>query len=273
MALSVLAIWLVALNYNLNLAYLLAYWLAALVLVSLAFTWRELAGLALRLDPAEPVFAGGVARLPLTLSNPAGRARIALEIGWDGAPVQHVTLAAGEMRRIELPLPLPRRGRWPLPPLVLASSAPFGLARAWTAWRFPLPALAWPLPDDVHSSAPLSGNEGGAHRQAIDGDEWSRLEPWRTGESPARVAWKTVAHGGPPLTLRFEAAAGIQVAQLDWDDWPALATEARLCRLARLALDAHHAGLALRLRLPEGVTAGTLDDVLTALALHPAGEA
>lgn len=271
MALAIGAIWLIALNYRLNLAYLLAYWLAAMALLSLAFTWRELAGLEVRLDPAEPVFAGGVARLPLTVSNPAARARLALEIGWEGGPVQHVALAAGETRRLDLSLSLPRRGRWPLPPLRLASSAPFGLARASAGWRFPLTALAWPQPDDGGPSHQSGATAGEAPPQpADDGDEWSQLAPWRPGESAARVAWKTVAHGGALLALQFEAAAGAPVARLDWFDWPELATEARLARLARLALDAQRAGCMLQLRLPEGVTAGTLGDVLTALALHPA---
>ncbi|MTD32831.1 hypothetical protein [Paludibacterium denitrificans] len=53
------AIWLGALNYSVSLAYALAFWLVALLLVAVLMAYRQLVSLQLTPQSSEPVFAGG----------------------------------------------------------------------------------------------------------------------------------------------------------------------------------------------------------------------
>src|SRR5690606_6043204 len=82
---------LAAINYSLALGYVLTSVLVSVGLVSLLHTYRNLAGLVLRPGRADPVHAGEVAELSMTLRNPSRLARYALQIDVPGnrQPVIH----------------------------------------------------------------------------------------------------------------------------------------------------------------------------------------
>ena len=71
-ALTLLVMLVSAINYQLNLGYVLTFLLAGSGLVSIHMTHGTLRGLTLRLRPAAPVFAGEPALLEVVMSNPGG---------------------------------------------------------------------------------------------------------------------------------------------------------------------------------------------------------
>ena len=74
-ALTLLVMLVSAINYQLNLGYVLTFLLAGSGLVSIHMTHGTLRGLTLRLRPAAAVFAGEPALLEVVMSNPSGGAR------------------------------------------------------------------------------------------------------------------------------------------------------------------------------------------------------
>jgi hypothetical protein len=67
-----------AINYNNSLGYLLTFLLASLGLVSILYTYRNLAGLTVEVGKAQAVFVGEMADFKLLIDNQAQAARYAL---------------------------------------------------------------------------------------------------------------------------------------------------------------------------------------------------
>ncbi|MEY2631883.1 MAG: hypothetical protein RIR00_537, partial [Pseudomonadota bacterium] len=145
-ALTLLVMLLGAINYGLSLGHLLVFLLAGLGLVGMVHTYRNLAGLQLRADAAEPVFAGDQAHFPIQLLNPDRRSRAGLLLRVGTAPPLRADLDPGGEARIALPLAAPRRGWLRLPRLRLESTYPLGLFTAWSYFQPPQHCLIYPQP-------------------------------------------------------------------------------------------------------------------------------
>lgn len=237
----VLLLLLFGINYQNTLAYILAFWLLALGVVTLLRTWRNLLGVSATLRLPQEVFAGGEARLGVHLAD--GRPRTALELHGGGASAR-VDLPDGQ-GEATLALPAPRRGVQPLPLLCLETRWPLGLVRAlaWLECRESL--LVYPLPlDEEEPGHRLAG----AGLEATDFAGLRRAEP---GDSPARLAWKQWSRTGVLAAKAFSVPPRQQL----WLDYDACRgdPERRLSLLCARVLAHHRAGDRYGLRLP-GVT-------------------
>jgi uncharacterized protein (DUF58 family) len=262
-----------AINYGLSLAYLFTFWFAALGVVGMLHTQRNLSGLVVRAGTATPVFAGETALFPLLLDNPGRTARRRVTLRHAAGGIEPVDVPAAGGARLQLAVPAPRRG-WLAPGrFAVLSVYPLGLFRCWCVleldwgvWVYPAPARdALPLPAS-RDSADADGSGG------VEGDDFAGLRTYVPGDSSRRIAWKTVARGQAPLTKRF-AGGGARAIWLDWVSAPERDAEARLSRLTRWVLDADAAGRAYGLRLPGQEIAPGTGDVhlrrcLEALARH-----
>jgi uncharacterized protein (DUF58 family) len=267
---------LLSVNYGISLGYLFTFLLAGVATAGLFHTQRNLQGVRVQARAVAPVFAGESARFCLVLDNPDPRLRggfVAVHADTVSRPVD---LGPGASAELHLNLAQPRRG-WHRPGrMTLASTWPLGLFRCWTVFAFEWGALVYPRPAATPLPFPATSGQGRASssRQAGD-DEFASLRDYRPGDSPRRIAWKSVARGQPPLTKQFAGSGGGEL-WLDWDDCPETDIEARLSRLTRWALDAEHAGrrwgLALPGRkLPPGQGEQHLRQALEALARHGQG--
>lgn len=253
---AVVATMLVAsINYALALGYALTFLLAALGLVSMLHTWRNLAHLVLRAGRADPVHAGELADFGLVVRNSGPLERWALELSVpDTAQLHLFDVGARAEPMISVALPTARRG-WLEPPIfTIATRYPLGLWRAWAYWTPAARVLVYPQPESPAAPLPESAIVGGGAARARAGDDdLAAIRPYRAGDSPRRVAWKAMARTGSetPLTLQFEGGWGGEL-ELDWFALPSgLDTEARLRRLTRWVVDADAAGLRYALRLPD----------------------
>lgn len=241
-----------AVNYANGLAYALTFLLAAVGVVAILHTYRNLVRLHVSAGPAPPVFAGEPARFTVVVHNEADMARYAVDLTL-AAETRRVDVPAQGAATVELTLPTIRRGYLSAPPVQLRSRFPIGLWRAWSRpLKFPARCLVYPHPapeqpfPDAPSAQATSGREFGRH---LDGEELAGLREFRHGDPMQRVAWKKLAAGQGWHTKQFAAPAA-RLVWLGWDATPGLNVEQRLGLLCRWVLMAEQQGVAYGLQLP-----------------------
>lgn len=246
-----------SINYQLNLGYVLTFLLAGSGLVSIHLTHGTLRGLTLRLRPAAPVFAGDPALLEVVLSNP-GAARHG--VGAHFRDRQHdqrmvwCDVPAQGQASVALSIVPATRGWHELPALVIETSFPFGLFRAWTHWRPASAVLAYPRPEQPAAPLPLAQSAPGQtqHARQGQGGELDGVRAWRRGDSLRQVVWKKAARSGQLVSRETTSESSREL----WLDWQAAQmpdradAEARLSRLVAWVLAAEQQGLVYGLRLP-----------------------
>lgn len=248
---AMLAVMLVAaVNYANGLAYALTFLLAALGMVAILHTHRNLTGLRLSAGPAPPVFAGAPARFTVIAHNDGGLARLAVDITM-GGQTGRVDVPGQGIAVHEFTVPSRGRGYLQAPPARLSTRFPLGLWRAWSRpLALPARCLVYPRlgPERPLPETPsmLAGREFGRN---ADGEDFAGLREFQHGDPVQRVAWKKVAAGQGWYTKQFAAPAG-QVVWLDWDALHGLDGEERLSQLCRWVLMAEQQSLAYGLRLP-----------------------
>ncbi len=243
---------LAAINYNLSLGYGLVFLLAGVGVASIVHAFRNLLHLSLRPGRIDPVFAGDPARFPLLVANPREARRPALRCKAKDA-VQTFELAPGETGEVSLALPTHRRGRFPLGRVVVETTFPLGLIRAWSVVVPQAECLVYPAPEPDVPPLPEGASPTGERGKGRSGnDDFAGFRAHQFADSPRHVAWKVVARGGPLLTKQFSGLDGSQIS-LDWDALPGhLDVEQRLRRLAAWVLAAEAAGVRFALHLPDG---------------------
>ncbi len=245
---------LAAINYQLNLGYVLTFLLAGAGFVSMHLTHNTLRGLTLHLKPPQPGFAGTALPLEIVLTSPT-RLQHGVGLGFadsgDRGQDVFVDVPAGGQASAHLALIPPRRGLHDVPTLRAETYYPFGLFRAWTVWRPAARVLAWPAPERPLAPLPATPAAAGetAQRQASDGGEFEGVRSYRRGDALKRVVWKKAARTGE-LVSREASSALQQELWLDWQLAQVAGTELRLSRLAAWVLAAESAGVAHGLRLP-----------------------
>jgi uncharacterized protein (DUF58 family) len=267
----VVAVFVGAVNYGNNLAFLLAFLLAAIGQITMHQTWRNLRGLALSATPTGRAYAGEPARFSFQLEAPDGRERPAVQI--DGAAESAlVDCHPGTAATGTLGVPTVRRGRSGLGRLTLSTRYPLGLLRAWSyvdtdavAVVFPRPAARCDIPADPSYGGAEQGSLG------VGADDFVGLRGYRPGDAPSRLDWKTLARERGLHTRQFGGDRADRL-WLSFDALVGLDTEQRLAMLCRGVLEAERGARHYGLRLPgeviePGHGARHAERCLTALAL------
>jgi uncharacterized protein (DUF58 family) len=272
-AVLLIGLLMLSINYGISLGYLFTFLIGGVGLISMLHSQRNLLGLSLHPLGAAPVFAGECARFRLRIENPAGRLRGGLVLLHDDVIAAPIDLPPHGSGEITLDLVQPIRG-WQRPgAFTLASTWPLGLFRCWTVFALDWGVLVYPAPATTAMPLPALTGEGHESANRRDGDdEFAMLREYHPGDSPRRIAWKSVARGQSPLTKQF-TGSGAGALWLRWNDCQETDVEARLSRLTRWALDAEHRGLAWGLdlpgkHLPPGRGERHLTQALEALARH-----
>ena len=250
---------LAAINYQLNLGYVLTFLLAGAGFVSMHLTHNTLRGLTLHLKPPASGFAGEAVPLEVVLSSPTRLQHgigLALDVRSDppsspGMPSVFVDVPAGGQAVAHLAFVPPHRGLHELPSLRAETRYPFGLFRAWTVWRPASRVLAWPAPEKPVAPLPSQPDQAGesAQRRTSDSGEFEGVRAYRRGDALKRVVWKKAARTGE-LVSRDASSSLQQELWLDWQAANVGGTEQRLSRLSAWVLAAEAAGVAHGLRLP-----------------------
>ncbi|TVU67220.1 DUF58 domain-containing protein [Cobetia crustatorum] len=238
-AVLVVLLLLLGINYENSLAHGLAFWLFSLALISIFRSWRNLAGVRVKLAADGEAYAGGELRLVVRLS---GRLRAhAIDVRL-GDSKQRLEIHAGE-GSAPLGLSVAVRGQFTLPTLTLESRWPLGLVRLWAWVAIDMPVLIYPQPE-------LSSAPQGSRRtlEQVEQGDFAGLRRYVPGDAPSHIAWKHWGRSGELVTKRFETPARPSL----WLDYEACRgdMEQRLGELTARVLAAEEAQATYGLRLP-----------------------
>lgn len=229
------------LNFAINPAILMGCLLGSVLWVALIHTHLNLNGLLVSAAPVTPVFAGDEAHIGLWIQEMRQRPRYALclkvqSVKGASSPVD---IGAGGNGLISVALPTHRRGLLKPGRLTLYSHYPLGLMRVWTHAKLVRPILVYPKPEPVSSSVSswdqysMNGESG----LGSQGDDFTGLTPWQTGDSPKSVHWKASVQQSSLVVKRFGGSIP-EKTWLKWEDTGLSDTEEVLSRLCRWVLDA-----------------------------------
>jgi uncharacterized protein (DUF58 family) len=251
LGLVLLALLLASINYGNGLAYLLTFLLTSTAIVSVLHTQRNLLRLRVAAGASPPVFAGEDARFTICLHNAGRQTRRALRLEYDKHVVARGDALPLQAACLPLCVPATRRGWLACPPVVISTDYPLALFRAWSP-RLSLAqrCLVYPAPAaDAALAALVQDDTSSADGSQPGGEDYSGLRPFRQGDTPQRISWKTLAGGRGLHTKEFLDGAP-QTVYFDWDALAPHPHELRLSLLCRALLDADAAGQHYGLRLP-----------------------
>lgn len=275
-ALTLVAMLLGAINYDLALGHALVFLLVSLGLVGMLHAHKNLLGLEISAQGREAVHAGELAHFRLQVQNPGPSPRPGLE--WSASPRQPMQLQhlpGNDTGHLDLALEAPRRGWLELPPLKLASRYPLGLFLAWAHSWPAARCLVYPKPRFTPLPPGRQSGHSGAYPGREGQEDFAGFRERQPADSPRHVAWKAAARdaGDKPLLVKTFSGGAREELWLEWEDTSG-DTEERLSILAGWVMDAEGAGLDYGLRLPRQALApdhGTAhrQRCLQALALYP----
>ncbi|MEZ5607948.1 MAG: DUF58 domain-containing protein [Burkholderiaceae bacterium] len=241
-----------SINYQLNLGYALTFLLAGCAAAGMVVGHNTLRGLALQLAPPEPVFAGQLARLSVTLINARRTPRWAIGVALQGTRQwAWADVPAGGQATVEVGFAPARRGLHAVPTLVAETRFPLGSFRVWAPWRPAAQVLVYPAPEPQPPAlpggepAPGSGATSGARASG----EFDGVRGYQRGDPLKLVVWKKYARSGE-LVSRDTQQVQRHALWLDYARAGAPNAEARLSRLAAWVLAADAQQLDYGLRLP-----------------------
>lgn len=274
-ALAVAALFLVALNYQNSMVFLLAFLLAALGVVAMVTCHRQIRGVEIRRIEAPPVFAEQPGRLVIDIRNAGRQPRDGLHAYTATSQGRPSSVGPNATCRLTAPLAPRRRGRYTVAGTGLACTTPFGTFRAWSRLRQPLEYIVYPQPAiGVPNPADAGAVPWQGRRSTTEPEDFSGLTRYRAGDRPAQIAWRAYAQGGRMLRKTFDARQGGTPRWLEFEAAPGNDTEQRLATLCGWVVSASRSGSTWGLRLPAhtigpGHGHAHLHRCLRALALYP----
>jgi uncharacterized protein (DUF58 family) len=239
-----------SINYNNSLGHMFTFLLGSMFVVSILYTYRDVAMLSISAGKARPVFAGERAGFEVLVSNASDYSRIGVRLETPDRPFVSIELDPGRTVPVTLYRDAARRGLLALGRCTVSSRYPLGLFRAWSHVNlrmhclvYPRPGPRRPLPQAVSYRPRLSGDKG----RGVD--DFVGFRPYRPGDSPRHLFWKAAAREQPLLTKQFGGDRADELL-LDWDGLDGVDTERRLSQLCRWILDANKLRYRYGLRLP-----------------------
>jgi uncharacterized protein (DUF58 family) len=248
------AMWYAASSQNSAAIYLLLFLLASVFLVSIPHTLINLSGVTLRVESANPTFAGDEVCLPVEIMNSSRATRYRIEVVLSGPNktrecLDHVPYEGAG--RLTLRFSARHRGEHKITRLDLTSCYPLGFMRAskrfvstQTYLVYPKPAGNPQLPTTLSGLVDRRGQQDIGH-----GDDFAGVRAYMRGESQRHIDWKAVARGQPLMTKQF-AAETKGAVYLDFFELHSADVEEKLSQLTLWVIEAERARQPYGIRLP-----------------------
>ena len=275
-------LFLVGINFQNSLVYIICFWLIALLVINIFYTYRNLAGLTIKVVSAEPCFAGDKMVLELEVSRPVKHSKSAIYFGWKGEDLVEVNLQENQSTRVKLSHSSKKRGRFIPPRIDIFTRFPTGLNTAWSYASMDIHGIVYPEPIERTQQS----DQQRADDESYDGPEvsggtsdFAGIREYQAGDSPKHIHWRQYAKTGDLYTKSFVDYETHDV-WLDWQNLNISGTESRLSHLSAMILGLHEAQKQFGLRIPGKEIKPNKGEAhkvrcLTALALYglPAEEA
>lgn len=259
-----------AMNYQNNLAYLLAFTLIGLALVTMIETYRQLLNLSISIGHIEAVFCGQPISVPIIIKLSGGQ-RFDIELERQSVKVSKDV--ASPQDTLTLSIPTHQRGRHKLGLLRISSRFPLGLFYAWSPMPLAVNYLVYPAIEPHPPSPQQHASHDAPSGKEIKGDDdFTGIKAYHPGDVPRHIHWKAFAKGQGLLSKQFSSTQQHQ-HWIDWDDTQGLPLEQRLSRLCAWLIEAERNHEMFGLRMPNNnieLDHGVqhLHDCLQTLALY-----
>ncbi|MGE5706795.1 MAG: DUF58 domain-containing protein [Bacteroidota bacterium] len=280
---------LAAINVQSGWLFLVGYSLLALVLASALLGSFRLKSIALKVQAPEQSEAGGKAPLSLWLTAPRKNFLIAcllppvgrkprrrfffselVPAGWAYGLAEVLAPQATVLVEVDTP----RRGEYPLPPVVLAA-APLGM---WTSTRTFHPEGTLLVLPRIHRLLALPwlrfyrGEGDGAPRPQVGGELFRTIREYQSGDSMRQIHWKSTAKRGALMVKETDTDQGFTSVRIALDPvGDPEVVEQVFSVAASLVAHLHRRGIQPSLYSSSGQAPDDLAGQLRWLALHPAG--
>ncbi len=249
-----LIIFIGAINYENNMAFLLCFLLASVSLLSMLYTHLNINGLQIQASPAPSVFAGQTAQYPLRIKHTNPRDSIYIQIEADkNPPIIIHQLKADTDTSLLLPVKTSRRGHLALPRIKVYTEYPLGLFYAWSWIKLSADCVVYPAISQQESQPVRDRHQAGtsAYQIASGQDDFDHLRDYQIGDNPAHIAWKTYARSSELFTKTFTSSSG-QDIWIDWFSLPQnISVEDKLSILCKQIIEASQLDIHYGLRLPD----------------------
>jgi uncharacterized protein (DUF58 family) len=221
-----------------NLLMLFSYLMVGLVLVNGFLAWRMVRKVSVARTPPPPLFAGEPALVVGSVTNASGRP-VVVTIQETSGPARRSwflpSIPATTTVPFTGPIEFPTRGRYSLPSLEVVSGFPFGLVHvsrplSTSAEVTVLPALGFVDLLEfrrwlVVASALFDSSRRVMRRTVPSDGEVRGVRPYRHGDSPRDVHWKTSARRDQLLVRDYDRSPPMDLA-IVVDPWvPSIPTD------------------------------------------------
>jgi uncharacterized protein (DUF58 family) len=239
-----------ATNYQNNLAFMLTFLTASIGMVSILVTYKNLQGLLFKMAQSESVCAGEKTHLSILIESLEQQTHSALAIGTSKNDLIYFDVVSQYKNRVELAIQTDKRGRMPIPRLIVCSQFPFGLLNAWSWFKFESTILVYPTPIEPPVESGVSQTSDEEYSSFSKGqDELYGLKNYQQGEPLSRIDWKAVAREKGIFSREFVDYQN-QDTVFDWNDYAAYPNESILSFLCFLVLKASRENTEFGLNLP-----------------------
>jgi len=263
-------------NFQNSLIYGLCFWLLALIVISIFFTYRNLSSITVKTIQSKNCFAGEKAVFELNLSCPSSQQKSSIYIGWQNQDLALVDLHENHSFNFKLSHATSKRGRFKPERLNIFSRYPIGLIIAWSYAQLDMHSIVYPEPilqdDNSYGSALDDDAERGM--EVVRGTtDFSGVRTYEKGDSPKHIHWGAYAKTGKVFSKTFVDYSNNDL----WLDFDALSAiqgdEIKLSHLCALILKYHQDQQMYGLKLPGKTIQPETGDAhknncLTALALY-----
>ncbi len=251
------AMFLAATNYKLNLGFMMVFLLFGIALVNTFMCFRNLAYLRLSVGTPQAIFAGELAQFPVFIENTQKLDRYAIYLDFEDRTQAKQAIDIEKNNRVALCLAYPsqQRGHMAIPRIRLETWFPLGLLRAWTYWLPEANVLVYPHPESGAPPLPLTETRNQDEGQQQQGNEdFSGVRTYQAGDPLKLLSWKHNARvdldaGGHLVSKLFSGGAKGELF-LDFATLPLqVDLELRLSRMCAWVLEAEQQGLQYAFKL------------------------
>lgn len=261
---STLGVFAIAIRIQNNMLLLLAVALFILFLLSLVWAGRNMAGINVKVQPGQRLIAGQAQEVQVTIRADRPRHFVVAKIGTRRQRLDLSRLVTS----VAMTVQIDQRGRMMMPPFLLESDFPFGLARCWS-WISAGAILVAPVPHQANSRYLNQMAQAGQSFEDEEASGADSLADWISGTPQTRIHWKRFAATGRLLVKTGDHAKGEQL-MIDYQRLKSMGHEAALSAMCALVLAANAQQLPFVMSLPSGEIkspTGQSGEALDALAL------
>lgn len=250
---AIILLFVMGVNFQSSLAYGLCFWLLALIVVSIHFTYANLSNLTVKAVQSKNCFMGEKAVFELSLSCGEKQKKSAIHIGWQDQDLALVNLNDSHFASVKLSHQTTKRGRFKPERLSIFTRFPVGLVIGWSYAQLDMQCIVYPEPvlqDSKNNKQAMDDEAEHGLEIARGTSHFSGVRQYQAGDSLKHIHWGAYAKTGNVLSKTFVDYASHDL----WLAFDSLTDiqgiESKLSHLCALVIQYHQEQQTYGLKLP-----------------------